>query len=139
MGPGIDTKKLITITEIFIASSDFLKRHGLTQTLSKEQFSCLPLILYQDDDPASNLYKEANTGQHIVKSDSSSMVFLLVKNSIGIGRLNHAQLKSMNDPNVVEVRVEGFTAPTFTISVAYNKNLSRPARAFLDGLLKFRN
>ena len=137
---GLTTIKLFTMTDIFIASKEFLKKHKLTQTITKDEFLKCPIITYSTE-PWADFHKVINPDANplVIRSYSSNIVYLLVKNSIGIGWLSREQLDPMNDPNIVEVTVDGFSFkpfPSCSVSCAY-KTLSRPAKAFLDGMVEF--
>ena len=137
---GLHTVNLFSLNDAFIASKEFLRKHGLTQNISQKQLLTLPLVTFASEQWL-NFYKkiDPNAEPLVFTSDSSSMVCLLVKNSLGIGWLSKEQLLFSNDRNLVEVQVEGFPFADFQkvkIVCAY-KTLSRPAKAFLDGLVRF--
>jgi len=136
----LTTVKLFSLTDCFLANKQFLENHNLSQNITKEQLIKLPLISFTTD-PWADFYKEIdpNAKPVIINSDSSSIVQLLVQKSIGIGWLSKEQQAGMNNPDIVEVKVDGFpfaSFPTLTVLCAY-KTISRPARVFLDGLIEF--
>ena len=139
---GFTIVKVLALTDILAANKDFLQKHGLTQTITKQDLIKLPLILFIDN-PESNRFNDLvpETKPLIIGTDSSNMTYSLVKNSMGIGWLSKEHIKAMSDPNIVEVRVKDFDFPSVFNSQVFcaYKSLSRPARAFLDGLLKFIN
>jgi len=136
---NLTTIKMFTLTDTFVVHKDFLKNHSLGQILSKEQFINLPIVSYHSTWSDFTREIKSETEPFVIRADSSSIVTLLVKKQVGIGWLCKEQLEAMNDPDVVEVQVEGFSFSSFPAVHIYcgYKNLSRPARAFLDGLIKF--
>ena len=106
---------IILLQGNLIASKDFLSKHGLTREISEQDYSRLP----------------------IVKADSFNLVYYLVKNGLGIGWYCKELLEIHKDADIVEVTVPKINLPHSIISCAYQAKLSRPARAFLDGLVEF--
>ena len=136
-GQPLETVNLFYIHGNLIAHKGFLEKRGLAVNLSKEDFLKHPIIMYHDD-PWVMAHEQSYSGEpSIIKTDSSNITLFLVKNQIGIGWYGKEQLEMLNDPELVEVNVEGFALPVLTVTCAYNKILSRPARAFLEGLLQF--
>ena len=133
---NFETKDLFYAHGNLIVHKALLEKHGLSQKISKEAFVSLPIITY-DDDPWSKFYRQTNqNNKHLAfETDASNVSNFLVKNALGVGWSCKEILEMLNDPNIVEISVEGLTLPTSVITCAYNKNLSRPARVFLDGLI----
>jgi len=129
-GTGFKTVNLFNINSTFIATKEFLKKRGLSQTISLNDFLRLPIIsfhVWQD------FFKQLGSSAEpfIIKTDSISMHHYLAKNSIGIGHYCKELLSQINDPNLVEVNIENLQLPVIEVVCGYNI-LSRPARAFIE-------
>ena len=133
------TIDLFSISTAFIASKDFLRKHGLAQSISREQFLRLPIISHQESwDEFLNVLNP-DTELHVIKMPTNDMVISLTKGSIGIGWHCNEVLDRVYAADTDLVRLDIKDVPQMTVKAAcgYNKSLSRPARAFVDGLVKF--
>jgi len=128
-GTDFKTIDLFSPAAVFVASKTFLAKHGLSHKISADQFQKLPLIAQGESYGAFG-----NTSDLFINVPSGEVLFSLLKSSIGIGFSAKEQLSLWNDPDLVELDVQGFTAPPTKIVCAY-KTLSRPARAFIEGLV----
>jgi len=130
------TINLFKLSHAFIASRGFLEKHGLTQKISQADFLRLPMISFH---ARAEFFKQAKIKpepKFIIKTDSAIINHFMTKNSMGIGYYAKETLGKMNDPDLVEVHVENIHFPALEVVCGYN-SLSRPARAFVNGLINF--
>jgi len=126
---------LFNLKNTFLASREFLEKYGLTSKISKADFWRLPVIAFHDR--ADFIEKTFETQpKFLVRTDSAIINHFMTKNSMGIGFYAKETLENMNDPNLIEVQVEDINLPDLKVVCGYN-HLSRPAQAFIEGLLKF--
>ena len=133
----------LKITDLFflhgnlIASRAFLKKQGLSDKISKEDFLRLPIITYPTD-PLAEFYKQLSPSAEpfVLKTDTYNLTHFLATNGLGVGWSSKELFRKRNEPNLIEVSVGGIALPVSIISCAHNQNLSRAARAFIEGLLK---
>ena len=115
-----------------VASKNYVKEHGLDKPISLAELVKHPVI-----DRKEPLQKHVgNLFQTIIEVQSEGQIPSMLRNGIGIGMLNEFALSDLNDPNILKLQIKDFVLPKSRIVCAYNGMLSRPARVFLDGLLK---
>jgi len=131
-GTELRTADLFTITASFIASKHFLAKHGLSDTITKDQLAQFPIIA-QGESWEGALYNSADL--HI-SVPTAELAFSMVKSGFGIGFYGREGLSKHDDNDVVVLNIKGFQSPVGRIVCGY-KNLSRPASVFLNGLIKF--
>jgi len=129
------TINLSEIHNVFMATREFVAKYNLPKTLTKDDFSKLPIIaregMWQKFCSLNNI--DANC--IAIKTGSSDMTYSLVKKSIGIGFC--AKQVHENNPDLVLLDITGIKFPATTSVVGYNKTLSKPAQAFVDGLITY--
>ena len=141
---SLKTITLYTTKTAFVATKSFLKLHGLTHTISKEQLLKLPIIAHQGGTFAS-FCKRAGFGHHmstILSSVPTDMIYSMTKDSMGVGFLGKETcnlLNEINDINLVSLNVYDIDIefPTVQIVCGYDGTLTKPARIFIDGFSKF--
>jgi len=126
------------ITGHFFASKDFVKKHGLSKTLSKDELFRYPLI---ERNEAWEEYKKMIGSDFVpreINVSSIEQTISMVKNGVGIGCFGDYLLNDLlKDPDFVRLEVTDLTLPTVRYVCAYSKTITRPARVFLDGLVAF--
>ena len=131
-GSDLCTIHLFSAASLMVASKSFLQRHNLGATLTADDFARLPVIVLG---PSS--YDVGHTNPYI-KTVSVDMTYYMVKAGLGIGHFAKEMLDSIADPNIVAVNIIGVSTPEhFNVVCGYNKTLSKPARAFVEGLQEF--
>ena len=133
-GLNVDTTDLTTVHSSFVATKEFLKKHKLGNTITKEDLARLPLITLRPSETAEDIGLQV--ASHI-KTVSMDTTYQLVKGGLGIGHFVRELQDGINDPDLVEVTVNGISLPAIQIVCGHNKTLSRPARVFIDGLVEF--
>ena len=138
-GTVFRTTKLFSITDVFIASREFLCKHGLSKNISKGEFLKLPIIMHQES--SGEFLRNLDTGikPHVIKMATNDMVYSLTKSGIGIGwHCNEVLDKAYSsDTDIVRLNIRDVSQQAFNAVCGYNKTLSQPARVFVDGLIKF--
>jgi len=123
-------KKLFDTYTVFIASKDFLQKHNLGTKVPLEKFLTMPIIAYPEVWQNLNLTARSN----IIKTQSSELNYSMAKHSQGIAMYSRELLANQNNPEVVEVSIDSITLPTSEVVYIFNRVLSRPAQAFINGL-----
>ncbi len=125
---------------VFIVSKEFLKKHGLSNTISKEQLSKLPIIMLKDKDI---VWKQENEVEEslstILPVTAPDMTYSMVENSIGVGISSKEALKLLNATNntdLVSLNVHDMPLNPVQFVCGYNGNLAKSARIFVDGLVE---
>jgi len=130
---NFNTISLFDMNNTFIATKEFLKKHGLSQTISVDDLLRLPIISFHT---WSDFYKQLNVKikpKFVIKADSVIMGHYMAKNSMGISYYVKEAFQKMNDPDLVEVQVKNLSFPSQERVCGFN-SLSRPAKTFVDGL-----
>lgn len=128
---------LFNINGIFVASKEFLKKRNLSINMTKEQFLRLPIIAQSESWHALKREFGIDTDPFVIKTATTDMTVSLVKNSIGVGYYCRELLEKSGDGDLVALNISGISFPRVKIVCAYNKPLAKPAKAFIDGLIKF--
>ena len=131
------TIKLTVFNGIFIATKKFLAKNKLTRNLSIEKLLKLKIIVTRT--AWAEFYRQIDVDiePFVIKTPSSDAVYSMVANSIGVGYFHKELLEKAQSSNLVTLNVPGVTFPALKIVCGYNKSLTQPARAFVDGLLAF--
>jgi len=133
-GTNIKMTDLFTAKTNFVATKQFLKKHGLGTNITSDELARLPVITLRPSETSEDLGLQVKS---YIKTVSLDMTYQMVKAGLGIGFFVKELLDSLDDPDLVEVTVNGVSLPGITVVCGYNKSLSRPAKAFVDGLAKF--
>ena len=124
-------------TGTFFATKQYLEKHGLSQTSTREEVLKHPLIIRSE---IISRYEKALGVDRIplhIKVPTNELQFPMVNSHLGIACGGSAMLPEFNNPDVVELEIVDRKAPIQHIMVCGYKTLSRPARAFVEGLAKF--
>ena len=138
--PNFKTINLYTTAPAFFATKDFLKKHRLTKTISKEQLVKFPIITRETGEAWINFCKQVGAGKastNVLSVMSSSMIYNMTKNSDGIGFFGEAMLDMTNDRGLVALNVSGVASKTVQYVCGYDEILTKSARTFIDGFSKF--
>ena len=130
---------LYTTTLAFFAAKDFLKKHELQGTMSKNQLSKLPIIVRKGG-RAEKICKEICGEEIAFLPEDVSMVYSMAKNSIGVGFLSKESLKMFSEKDnwdLVLLDVENVNIQPITYVCGYDEHLTKTARTFVDGFSKF--
>jgi len=128
----IKTIDLFKLSSIFVVTKDFLIRHNLKSTMTKDDLMMLPIITQRE-----SWFEFFGSTERFIISPSSDLTYIMAKNSLGVGFYCKELLDKTNDPDLVALNIKDITLPTAKVVCGYNNSLSRPARAFIDGLLNF--
>ena len=134
-----DIKQKVLLKETFydnlVASKDFLAKSNLTKEMKKKDLQKLPIIARAE---VWQEYKKqfSEPIDTVINVPNIDAVYSMVKKSMGIGVLGQTQYQELNDLDIVELNVEDLEILTASVSCGY-ENLSRPAKTFIDGLIKF--
>ena len=121
-----NTIHLFSEKSIFIASKDMN-----LDTITKEELVKLPIIGHGEF--LNLLDLDLNILMQTVTSES---VLAMVQKGLGVGYYYERALK-LADNSIVEVKIKNLMPPIQKTVVAFNQELSKPAQAFVDGLIKF--
>jgi len=133
----LKTITLFPITTTFIASKDFLKKSGLTDSIPFKDLSKQPIIAI--DESWEYFTKQMNfSASKLTKSPSIDMTFSMVQSHLGIGHFAKELLNFYKDPDIIELSFKDLPSPFPSVNVVcgYYKSPSRLAKAFIDGLVK---
>jgi len=123
----------------FVASREYTKIHGLDKPITKTELSKRPII---ERSVSWTNYRNKWLGADFtpleIKIQTAEQAISMLKNSIGIACFNNLILKDLNDPDIVKLQIKDLLLPRGKLVCAY-VNLTRPAKTFIDGLLKFCN
>ena len=126
---------LFTMNCAFIASKAFLAKHGLTETMTKEELLKLHFIARRE---GWHFYLDAmNPTQEpfVTLAASNDLTYSMARNGIGVGCLSKETLSKLSDPDVIALNVKDVELPQIKVVCGY-KTLSCHARAFINGLIK---
>ena len=138
---GIIIEKLCDLPKSFFASHDFMQKHAISTTITREQLATLPLIVpdkMRDDAQhiARAVNKPLNTFVDI--SDlvgGNELVYEITKKGIGIGYFNDHCTHPRD--NISKIHVQDLTIPTHALAVAYHHDeFKNSTLAFLNDLKK---
>ena len=139
---SLKTIDLYTVNNTFFATKDFLKKHGLSNTISKEQLFKLPIIVRKGG--VWTIFSKQIDTRDIpsipVSAVTKDMVYSMTKKSIGVGFLSKELLKLLHrtkDHKLVALKVKDITIPKLQFSCGYHENLTKPACSFVEGFQKF--
>lgn len=129
---------LVSAESVFVASKTFLQQHGLAQNLTREQLLKLPIISERVSWQEFMQKNDIETEPFVIKTESTEKAYIVAKASGGIGYYCKGLLETVNagDTDMVYLNVEGINLPVMHEVCAFNKNLSRAARVFIEGLIK---
>jgi DNA-binding transcriptional LysR family regulator len=124
-------RNLFSIKSAFAVSPQFFKGKNLKQTMTLDEVLKYPIIAerthWADFSRQNNITKTVQ-----IETDSQFAAYSLAKNGQGI-----CLYCDRADPNLVLLNVTDITPTPINISVAFNRNLSKPAKTFFDCLVKF--
>ena len=141
--PSFKTLSLYNTKSGFFVTKKFMKKHGITDTISKEQLFKLPIIARENGVWADFFAKQAGLEKvplNLIPTVSPYMVYSMAKNSVGAGFTGEKLLKLMagsEDYGLILLNITDMTFPTMRYVFAYHETLSKPARIFVDGFLNF--
>ena len=138
---GIVIEKLCALPKSFFASRDFIQKHGIGTTITREQLATLPLIVPDKmRDDAQHIVREINKplDTFIDISDlvgGNELVYEITKKGMGIGYFNDHCVDSRD--NISNIHVQDLTLPTHALAVAYHRDeFKNSTLTFLNELKK---
>jgi len=138
---GTDIKQIDLLNRdiggAFVTSKNFLRDKKLSNEITVSQLVTLPLL--EQKNAFVKYWKRANCApfREIIEIDSIDICLPMIKNGSGIGYFNELSLKEIaRDPELVQLKITDIKLPPVRLVCAYN-NLTRPARAFIDGFKQF--
>jgi len=140
--PSFKVINLYASKSAFFATKEFLVKHGLTSTISKDQFIKLPIIV-RNEGRWRELCKKARIKKDSCKVrlvPSAESVYDMTKGSMGLGFLTEITVKlqgETDDAKLVKLNVDEITCPIVQVICGYNEKLTKPARTFVEGFQKF--
>jgi len=129
----LKTAELFTVNGAFVATKELMAKYKLSQSVTRADLQNIPIITYREW-----AWQYKNDNQIFNYADSTSMIYLMAKKSVGIGYFCKELLNKIGDTDLVEIRVKDFAPLVDKVICGYDKNLSLPAKTFLEGLLHFR-
>jgi len=131
------TVNLLTLHGIFITSNKFLIERKLKNTISREILVSLPIIAHREpwNDVAKSIGLQGDNPLMIVASTEFAQS--MARNDIGVVYYYDELLSSAPSSDVVKLTIKDIQLPQIKIACAYNKHISKPAKVFLEGLIKF--
>ena len=129
-------KKVALFAEagVLVATREFLGRHGLVESMTKEELLKLPIIIREGRLP---YFREHITDKiNLMKATTTEATLSMAKSSLGVGLLSDRVFEIAGEEDLVILNVEGvrFRAGQFVCGYV---GLSKPAKMFVDGLVKF--
>jgi len=141
--PNFKIVNLYKGTPSFIATKEFLKKHGLSSTISTEQLFKLPVVMRKGAGSFANLDKQLGIQKMprtSVSVASSDMVYFMTQGSEYIGFFSKEVLKLVdeaNNGNFVVLNIGNTNFQTLQYVFGYSENLTESARIFIEGFSKF--
>lgn len=126
------------IETVFVASSNYIKEHGLNKSITKAELIKHPII--ERNDKLIKKYKEMlgfDFSSFDIKVQTTEQIVPMIKNSLGITSFGKCFLQELNDPDIVEIEIKDIVIPTVRFVCAYNGTLPRHVRTFINGLLSY--
>ncbi|MCL2587436.1 MAG: LysR family transcriptional regulator [Firmicutes bacterium] len=121
----------------FIASKKFLAEHNLSETITLEQLSTLPVVghheflrtLQNENDIKLNIFATTATSEKTIA---------FTNHAIGLGYYFDSTLSAVENKDIVPIKIKDLQNPTFNSVLAYNEaTITKPAQAFIEGLIEF--
>lgn len=138
VNPEFTVKDLHRVNLNFVATRGLLKKHGVLESVTMDEFLRLPIAGYRETwIEFLKLNKINPAPENVIITQSSELNYRLARNGLGLGMYCSELFDPVRDPEIVQVNIKNAVMPTATIIYIYNKTISRPARAFLDGLKSF--
>lgn len=134
---AFDVRKIMTGNLVFFAARDFLVKHNLSQNITLDALLELSIITYNENWNDFVRQHSIASEPKVIKTQSSELNYYLAKRSLGVGLHCRELLEMINDKDIVMLNIENIKLETVDIIYAFNKNLSRPAKAFVNGLVDF--
>jgi DNA-binding transcriptional LysR family regulator len=131
------TIDLFTISGAFVATKDFIKKHNIPKSMTKEELFKYPIITREEAWKYFLENNELKTKPFIMQASSTDMAYSMTKDSIGIGYFAKELLNISPNANLVKLDVTGITFPSFKTVCAYTKTLSQPAKDFINGFITY--
>jgi len=129
---------LFSLNYVFIATKEFLSKHNLTTRISLEDLLKLQIIAYREAWADFINLVNPTVQPNVIETEAAQSTYAIAKNSVGIGYINKEFFHKFRSAtsNLVILDVNGINIPTYKYVCAYN-NLTRPARAFIEGFTAF--
>ena len=141
--PNFKIVNLYKGTPSFIATKEFLKKHGLSSTISTEQLFKLPVVMRKGAGSFANLDKQFDADDvspDMLSVASSDMVYYMTQNSLEVGFFCKEVLALMDGAgsgDLVVLNICDANFKTLQYVCGYSGSLTKPARKFVDGFAKF--
>jgi len=137
---GTDIKKIFIGPKYdlhFVASKSYAEKHRLQKVITKGELVQHPIIERIESWTKIKKTLDPDYTPKEINAQTAEQVISMVKDSVGIGCFSGWLLRELNDPDLIELKVKDMVLPSTRFVCGYNKSLSRPAKAFVDGLIRF--
>ena len=128
------------VKTVMVATKSFLRERGLTTKLTTADVLKMPIIEQVEwfGEYKNWLGKDLKPFEMATQAQAHDYFISMVKNDMGISGFGKCMIKELvaGDPEIVELDITP-PPPSFRFVCAYNPPLTRHAKAFVDGLLKF--
>jgi len=132
------TIEIISGAGDFVACKEFIKKNNIQNPTTKDEILKFPIISREEIWKEFQSCNKIKTKPHFINVASIDMAFPLTEDSFGIGHFAaELLLKIKPNSNLVILNVTDIVKTYVTYSCGYKNPLSPPARAFIDGLIKF--
>jgi len=132
----LKTINISHVSSIFIASKEFLSKNSLSQSVTKNELLNLPIIAHRDTWTEFCKDNKIDILPFVFKTASSDMTYSMTKRAIGVGYY-FKELLSNNEQSIIALYTKDVVLPIAKTSCGYKNNLSKPAKAFIDGLIEY--
>jgi len=125
------------VTLYFVATKNYLNERGLEQNITKAELIKQPIIERSEFMSKFREHVAPDFTPTEINAQANEQIFEMVQNGLGIGLFSEFVLQSFHNPDIVRLNVTDMIIPPSRLVCAYSETLSRPSKAFLDGLAKF--
>ena len=140
---NLAVRSLVQLDNTFYTSKNFYNDNKLSEILTKETLSKLPLILYdRKHHTMQSLNKKIDIFEaNVHEVTTSELMYGLIKKDTGVGYALTKFLDNISSSDeIIRLKIKGVELPKNNIAVITNKKDKNPIiNSFIDGLNKYCN
>jgi len=131
------TTDLFSLSGAFVATKEIISKYNLNNSIQIEDLIKLPIISRKGAWDEFLRITGLKSDVSIIQSASTDMTVSMAQDSIAIALMPRELIKLLPNSNLVELDVSNLPDLPLKILCGYTKTLSKPAKAFVNGLISF--
>ena len=128
---------IVLATDAFVVSKDFIKKNNIATNIIKEDLFKHPSISRKEVWEEFLQHNDIKNKPPFISVASMDMALPMVENSMGIGYFAKELLNIKPNTDLVALNVQDLDKTAVKYSCGYTKALSKHAKKFIDGFIKF--